>query len=191
MMKKIFLKIASNLIRLDCKLVRRTPPKVLCPKSGKGILEAYVKREKGIRAFLRFKKKIARFGITTQRGPPAPQITNTVQQIYNITFNEAEPTVAAIIYMYVEPDFRSMGLGELALDVISAIHAIQRCDFTVLVADDNGSGKLVDWYSKNNFEKAPLLQEVMGSPDGKFGATMIRPTAVSNNFYDECNIKWW
>jgi len=141
-------------------------------------------------ALLPFKKKIARFGITTHRGPPAPQITSTVEQVYNITLN-VEPGVAAIIYMYVEPDYRSTGLGELALEVISSIHAFQRCDFTILVADDNGSGKLIEWYRTNGFEKAPLLQEMMGSPDGKFGATMIRPTSVSQSFYDDCKIKWW
>ena len=139
---------------------------------------------------LPFKKKIARFGITTHRGPPAPQMRTTMKQVYNIT-TDIDPGVAAIIYMYVEPEYRSAGLGELALEVISSIHACQRCDFTILVADDDGSGKLVEWYLAHGFEKAPLLQDLMGSPGGKFGTTMIRPTSISPDFYDDCHLQWW
>jgi len=46
--EKSVLKVASNLIRLDCKINKKTPPKVLCPKSGQAVLEAYTKRKKGI-----------------------------------------------------------------------------------------------------------------------------------------------
>ena len=47
-MERGMLKVASNLIRFDCKLKGQTPPKVLCPKSGKAVLEAYVKQDQGI-----------------------------------------------------------------------------------------------------------------------------------------------
>lgn len=187
---KGLLKVASNLIRLDCKLKGKTPPKVLCPRSGQAVLEAYVKQDKGIGALFSMKKKIARFGITTHRGPPAPEIISTIQQVYKNT-PMVQPGVAAIIYMFVEPEYRSAGLGEMALEIISSIHALQRCDFTILVADDDGSGKLIDWYSTNGFEKAPLMQDLMGSPGGTYGTTMIRPTIVSAEFYNECKVKWW
>lgn len=189
LIEKSILKIASNLIRLDCKLKKSTPPKVLCPKSGQAVLEAYVKRDKGIGALLPFKKKIARFGMTTRRGPSAPPIIATIQKVYNQSYSVMDPGIGAIIYMFIEPEYRSTGLGELALEVISSIHAIQGCDFTVLVADDDGSGKLVEWYSKNGFDEAPLMQELMGNPGGEYGITMIRPTCVSSNFYEQCNIK--
>lgn len=92
--------------------------------------------------------------------------------------------------MYIEPEYRSHGIGELALDVISSLHATQNCDFTILVADNDGSGKLVNWYLQNGFQLAPKLQNIMGSPDGIYGITMIRPTFASPEFYDNCQIRW-
>lgn len=40
--KKLMLKAAANIIRLDCFLKKRTAPKVLCPKGGQAVLEAFV-----------------------------------------------------------------------------------------------------------------------------------------------------
>lgn len=93
--------------------------------------------------------------------------------------------------MFVEPEYRKLGIGSLALEVISAIHSVQAVDFTVLVADDNGSGGLVRWYESNSFSKAPLMQEVLGSPGGQFGTSMIRPVSMREGFFEECHVKWW
>jgi GNAT superfamily N-acetyltransferase len=164
------------------------------------------------------KKKIARFGITTSRGPSSdesecvavdcpeiictpthfsfshampPTVDTTIRELYNINPRPLSATIAAIIYMFVEPEYRTLGVGSLALEVISAIHSVQAVDFTVLVADDNGSGGLVRWYESNGFSKAPLMQNVLGSPDGKFGIAMISPVSVKEGFFDEVQIKWW
>jgi len=177
--RKFLLRMGANLIRLDCQLKGQDPPLVLCPKGGSAVLEAYYQNT-----------KIARFGITTQRGPSAPPIEETVQDIYNIQqLPLGGVGSGAIIYMFVEPPYRSKGVGELALEVIAAIHAVQNCDFTMLVADDNGSGKLVQWYETNGFTKAPKLQNLMGSPNGQFGVSMIAPT--NNMLSTSCRIKWW
>lgn len=187
--EKVVFKLSSNLIRLDCLLRKQKVPKILCPKGGRAVLEAYVKKERGINAVLGRKQKVARFGITTQRGPPSADIIAAIQSTYNKSFED--PGVAAIIYMFVEPEFRSRGLGKLALEVISSIHATQLCDFTVLVADDNGSGKLVKWYKNNGFSTAELLQDSLGSPAGVNGIAMIRYTRVANDFMERCEISWW
>ena len=91
--------------------------------------------------------------------------------------------------MFVEEAFRSRGVGALALDVISTIHSIQGCDFTLLVADDDGSGNLIRWYEEQGFSRAPLLQDLLGSPGGQFGVAMIAPT--KNEIDAACRIKWW
>jgi hypothetical protein len=59
----------------------------------------------------------------------------------------------------------------------------------MLVSDDNGSGKLVDWYEQNGYSKAPKLQEMLGSPDGIHGVSMIAPTNQILPY--DCKIKWW
>lgn len=93
--------------------------------------------------------------------------------------------------MYVEPTYRNRNVGSLALNVISAIQSVQAVDFTVLVA--SGDEGLVEWYERNGYVRAPLLQEAMGSAGGEFGVTMIAPVGVgaTEGFFDECNLKWW
>eukprot|EP00521_Asterionellopsis_glacialis_P016881 CAMPEP_0195303306 /NCGR_PEP_ID=MMETSP0707-20130614/32581_1 /TAXON_ID=33640 /ORGANISM="Asterionellopsis glacialis, Strain CCMP134" /LENGTH=272 /DNA_ID=CAMNT_0040366811 /DNA_START=48 /DNA_END=866 /DNA_ORIENTATION=- len=179
-LRQVLVRLGANLIRLDCLWKGQDPPLVLCPKvGGTAVLEAHYQHT-----------RIARFGLTTQRGPSAPPIEETVQEIYDI---QQLPLggigAAAIIYMVVEPPYRRLGVGTLALEVIAAIHAIQGCDFTMLVADDNGSGKLVQWYETNGFTVAPQLQTLMGSPDGQFGTSMIAPTKESLS--TSCRIQWW
>ena len=93
--------------------------------------------------------------------------------------------------MFVEPDYRSRNVGSLALEVVSAIHYVQAVDFTVLVADDNGSGGLVRWYETHGFSQAPMLQNILGSPDKQNGIAMISPVQIKEDFFEQCVIKWW
>ncbi|KAL7488258.1 hypothetical protein ACHAW6_013842 [Cyclotella cf. meneghiniana] len=179
------LKIGANILRLDSKLKGRSLPPVLCPKGGRAVLEAYYK-EPGKR-----KKKIARFGITTARGPSCNEIDTTIRELYKINPQPLSVAIGAIVYMFVEPGYRKLGIGSLALEVISAIHYVQAVDFTVLVADDDGSGGLVRWYENNGYSRAPLMQNVLGSPDGKYGVAMICPVSVRNDFFQQCRVKWW
>ena len=137
------------------------------------------------------KKKIARFGITTSRGPPCKEIDETIEDVYDMKVSPGSAGTAAIIYMFVEPEYRKNGIGELALEAIAAIQCVQNCDFTVLVADDNGSGKLIKWYEENGYSKAPKLQAIFGSPNQEYGVTMIRPTQVRADIFSKCKIKWW
>jgi hypothetical protein len=182
-LKKLWLRLAANLIRLDCKIMGKDVPVVLCPKGGQAVLEAYYRPASSSKH-----AKIARFGFTTESGPSIPPIRQTVHEIYGLD-PKLMVRVGAIIYMFVEEPYRKKNVGVLALDVLSLIHAIQGCDFTVLVADDNGSGRLVEWYLENGYSIAPKLQECFGSPNELHGKTMIAPTC--GVLPSECFIKWW
>ena len=186
LLKRLAVRGASALIKADCLLRRKDPPPVLCPKGGQAILQAYHRPPGSLR-----RKQIARFGITTIRGPSAPPIEETVADLYGIEqFPLGGIGVAAIIYMFVEEEYRKRDIGVLALEVISAIHTVAGCDFTLLVADDDGSGKLVEWYERHGFSRAPKLQDMMGSPGGKFGVSMIAPTQLPEGFFQQVKIKW-
>jgi len=186
LLKRLAVRGASALIKADCLLRRRDPPPFLCPKGGQATLQAYYRPPGTLR-----KKQIARFGVTTVRGPSAPPIEETVTDVYSMEqFPLGGIGAAAIIYMFVEEDHRKRGVGELALQVISAIHAVAGCDFTLLVADDDGSGKLVEWYERHGFSRAPKLQDMMGSPGGRFGIAMIAPTQLPEGFFQQVKIKW-
>jgi GNAT superfamily N-acetyltransferase len=186
--QKLWLRFAANMIRLECKIKRQEPPLVLTPRTGQAVLEAYYRPSNTNSGISKKYVKIGRFGFTTERGPPAPPIQESVHDIYNLNTNTMVGT-AAIIYMFVEPEYRKKDLGTLALQVISLIHAIQGCDFTVLVVDDNGSGKLIDWYELKGYSKAPKLQNMLGSPNAINGITMMAPT---NRILPlGCHIQWW
>jgi hypothetical protein len=189
--RKIITRLAANLIRLDAIIKRVDPPLVMCPRGGQAVLEAYTTVKNPNKKGKRKGKlvKIGRFGITTESGPPVAAIQDTVSDLYGLNPIIMVRT-AAIIYMFVEPEYRQRETGTLALQVITLLHAIQGCDFTVLVADDNGSGKLVEWYQETGgYMLAPKLQDVFGSPDQKFGITMIAPT--NSVLPDDCKIQWW
>lgn len=177
MLDKIKIKAAAKAIRAELLLKNEPIPPILCPKGGKAELEGF-----------KDGKKIAKFGFTTIRGPSSPEIDETIQDLYGQTIF---PGIGAIIYMYVEPEFRKHGIGDLALEAIYAIQTVQNIDFIVLVANDDGSGRLISWYEKNGFSRAPKLQSSFGSPGGKYGVTMIRPTEVASDIFARCKIKWW
>ena len=194
LVEKLKLKAAAKAVRAECMMKDQPVPPVLCPKGGKAVLEAFDNRNSSknqIPIMGGKKRRIGKFGITTTRGPPAVLLDETIKDIYDVTPPINGAGVAAIIYMYVEPEYRKLGIGELALEAIAAIQIVQGCDFTVLVADDDGSNKLVAWYEKNGFSIAPKLQEMFGSPGGKYGVTMIRPTQVASDIFARCQIKWW
>mmetsp|Transcript_19724 Transcript_19724/g.29912 ORF Transcript_19724/g.29912 Transcript_19724/m.29912 type:complete len:250 (-) Transcript_19724:190-939(-) len=179
LVKRVMLRLTANAIRLDCFLKKQDLPFVLCPRGGQAVLEAYLEGE----------GKVARFGFSTIRGPPAPLIDETAEDLFGIKLEGRSVGSAAIIYMFVEPSQRKLGLGEMALVIISYIHATQGCDFTLLVADDDGSGKLVSWYEKYGFKKAPKLQNLLGSPNGEYGVTMM--AASQQKIPQNCKVKWW
>ena len=155
-------------------------PPILCPKGGKAELGCFRNGE-----------KIAKFGLTTSRGPSDPLIDETIQELYGVSSSFDGKGIGAIIYMFVEPKYRGKGVGILAMETIAAIQSVQGCDFTVLVADDDGSGKLIKWYEDFGYKQAPKLQKLFGSPDGMYGITMIRPTSVRSDIFARCQIKWW
>jgi len=178
--EKVKLKAAATAIRADLLLRDEPVPPILCPKGGKAELEGF-----------KDGKKIAKFGFTTSKGPSAPPIDETVEELYGVSSSIFGKSIGAIIYMFVEPEYRGRGIGSLALEAIAAIQTVQGCDYTVLVADDDGTGKLIMWYEDRDYMQAPKLQDLFGSSGGEFGLTMIRPTSVRSDIFARCQIKWW
>jgi len=197
LLQKLQWSLSGTLLRLQHQWQGREPPKLLFPLGGQAVLEAYVTADSN--------KKVGRFGILTKAGPSTVELEQAVRRIYHMDNNNVTPTLvvraAAIIYMFVEPDFRGRGLGRLALEAIAYLHAARGCDYTVLVADDKtvaaqnsddddeNQMKLVRWYERNGYTRAPELQDVLGSPDGVYGITMIAPTRPS--IPQDCVIQWW
>jgi GNAT superfamily N-acetyltransferase len=135
-------------------------------------------------------RRIGRFGFTIEAGPAIQELERALVHAYGGHRAYSVPmTAAALIYMYVEPEFRQRNLGTLALEVIQSLQSQAGCKYTVLVADDDGSGSLVDWYSQRGFIRAPGLQDVMGSPNAQFGTTMICKTD-NMCLPEDCNIQW-
>jgi GNAT superfamily N-acetyltransferase len=181
--RRIFLRLACNVLRLEFLIKGRQLPTVLCPRGGRVLLECYIKGSGRRRA-----ERIAKFGFTTEAGAPIAPIQDTVRDLYGRDPNILVRT-GAVIYMFVEPQYRKRNVGTLGLEVISLVQACQNLDFCVLVANDKGSGRLVSWYERHNFRRAPKLQDAFGSPNAVFGVTMIAPT--TKQVPDNCTLQWW
>jgi GNAT superfamily N-acetyltransferase len=134
------------------------------------------------------RRRIGKFGFTTDPGAPIPPLQETVKDLYGRD-PEILVRTGAIIYMYVEPEYRKRNVGALALEVISLVQACQNLDFTVLVANDKGSGRLIEWYEDRGFRRAPRLQDAFGSPGAVYGVAMIAPTR--RHLPDFCTLQWW
>jgi GNAT superfamily N-acetyltransferase len=136
--------------------------KIVFPDTPVVVLEAWDRRQP--------QQQIGRFGIMVRLGPSTPELVSalsrvtTNKQLYSSSVmadndhnHHNVVAAAAIIYMYVEPSFRSRGLGALALQVIRYLHGdVLNCDYTILVADDKSSPteqrqKLVQWYNRQGF----------------------------------------
>jgi GNAT superfamily N-acetyltransferase len=150
---------------------------------------------------------IGRFGIVPDAGGSAPP--EAIQQAAGrLTVSTSEMLrAAAIIYMFVEPKYRGRSVGSLALAVISHIHASRGCHCTVLVANDSQArqkasfdanakldtnhvdDRLVQWYERHGFIRAPELQDLLGSPHGIYGITMMAPTLFQSDA--PFRIQWW
>lgn len=169
---------SANLLRLNYQRKNEKVPFIILPPGEQMLLEAWYEGE-----------KIGRFGITCQKGPSFPPIEETIREIYDVA-TAGGIGIAAVIYMFIEPEFRGRSIGKLALDIIAYIHASIGADFTVLVADDKSENEtLVNWYEHRGYSRAPKLQDFMGSPGGNFGITMIGPTRAEAPA--SCQIEWW
>ncbi|CAB9521239.1 expressed unknown protein [Seminavis robusta] len=172
--------VEANLMRMGYKEKQKEIPLIYFPLTwGQLLLEAW-----------KDDKRIGRFGITCNSGPSAPLIEETISDIYGPSAVSQDLGIAAIIYMFCEPEYRGRSIGVLALEVISLIHHTIGCNYTLLVADDKSdSGTLVNWYERHGYSRAPKLQEFMGSPGGQFGVTMIGPT--NDGVPEDLCIEWW
>jgi len=138
--------------------------------------------------------RIGRFGFTAQSGPPLPlssETWNRVGRTDEVAADDVPPqySSAATLFMSVDHLFRGNGIGRRAHQIISYVQAQQDCDLTVLIANDDGSGKLVRWYKQQGFVEAPELQSVLGSPERKFGVAMVARTNKQDGL--PCRVKWW
>ena len=145
--------------------------------------------------------RLGRFGIVTEPGPVVPPpLSAAIQRIYGGHREDDDDIRAgAIVYMYVEPEYRGQDIGSVALaQVLPAIQRSCSGTHTLLVAndktparrretrttdeedgynhdddDDSGDRKLVQWYQRHGYHVADELQDMLGSPNGIYGIAMI------------------
>jgi len=175
---RVYFLLAARILRAYLQITKRKLPSVVCPAGELCQIEAW---NNG--------KLVGRFGITTQPGPSFPVIVRQASKLFPKQRIPDVIRTGAVQYMVVEPEYRKRNIGSLALQVIAYVHAFQNCDFCMLVADDKGSGRLVEWYERHGFQRAPMLQDFLGSPDGRFGITMMGFTNATLPI--SCKIEWW
>jgi len=79
--------------------------------------------------------------------------TSNLDEILREEFNETQSNlpIAIFVYMWVDPEFRGNGFGDYLLQRVIK-QCIERKDkYMIIVHDDNGSGRLIEYYKKRNF----------------------------------------
>jgi hypothetical protein len=106
-------------------------------------------------------KPLAKVGIRTSSVPGQGGMEDFIRTLFN-DFNdktakerEASMKLGLLVYMWVAPRWRGMNLGEMLLGL-----AVEQCTnkgdkYMLCVHDDQGSGKLVEWYRQRNFYDLP------------------------------------
>jgi GNAT superfamily N-acetyltransferase len=95
------------------------------------------------------KRVIAKVGIR----PVAASSTSMdklIKEIYHITDRKAFQ-ICVLVYMWVDPIFRAQNIGIKLIERAKDYCNIHNYEYILLVHDDNGSGKLIDYYRKNGF----------------------------------------
>lgn len=59
--------------------------------------------------------------------------------------------VGLFVYMWITPSLRRRNLGDILLEKGKGLCAEFGANFMILVHDDNGTGKLIDYYSNRGF----------------------------------------
>jgi len=67
--------------------------------------------------------------------------------------------VAFMVYMFVQSQFRKRGLGEVLLGELMAECRALGATIMLLVHDDNGTGRLLKYYTERGFKSCPSLVE--------------------------------
>lgn len=131
-----------------------------------------------------------------------PELEDTVRKIYhnNKSNQNHDPLrAAAILYMFVEPEFRGRNIGQQALRIIAYLHHVAGCNYTILIADDQQrdtttttrTGRLVRWYERSGYTIAPDLEDMMGTARGTLGVPMIAPVHESSELPEGVFLEWW
>jgi GNAT superfamily N-acetyltransferase len=96
-------------------------------------------------------KPIARVGMR-----PEPASSESMDQHIHEWFDvelEKNVPVGILVYMWVDPSFRGLGMGLSLLNCVKDRCRLKGMKYLLIVHDDNGSGKLVRYYKQQGFKE--------------------------------------
>lgn len=104
--------------------------------------------------FLRW-KPIAKTGFKSKNFTKE-HMTNYINSLYSINMTQERNdsiSVAIFVYMWINPKLRGISLGHKLLELaIDEIKCRKLGDYMLLIHDDNGSGKLIEYYKSYGFK---------------------------------------
>lgn len=99
-------------------------------------------------------------------------ITTSIEmdELIQATFNESDESdefkesrarsVALMVYMWVSPELRGLSYGDLLLsNIITEARSSLEAEYLLIVHDDNGSGKLINYYKDRGF--IPIFDKIL------------------------------
>lgn len=93
--------------------------------------------------------------------------SNEMDELIEATFNESDEfkestarSVALMVYMWVSPELRGLSYGDLLLsNIITEARSSLEAEYLLIVHDDNGSGKLINYYKDRGF--IPIFDKIL------------------------------
>ena len=100
-------------------------------------------------------KPLAKVGIRTRSVPSQGSLEEYIKRQFDDSESDLSLKLGLLVYMWVAPKWRGRKLGDMLLSI-----AVEQClskgdKYMLCVHDDEGSGKLVEWYKQRCFEVVP------------------------------------
>ena len=100
-----------------------------------------------------FFKPACKCGMRCTTFPATASLIKAIKKSYNIEKKENIniTMISLMIYMYVSEKYRSQNIGTVLLNILISKSIELHANYLLLVVDDNGSGKLIDYYRNKGF----------------------------------------
>ena len=97
-------------------------------------------------------KPACKCGMKCTTFPATASLVKVIKESCNIEKNDRNITmISLMIYMYVSEKYRKQNIGSTLLDILISKSIELHANYLLLVVDDNGTGKLFDYYKNKGF----------------------------------------
>lgn len=118
---------------------------------GLGLFIHFMNKHEVIRKIISvFYKPIAKCGIRSYTKPASGSMNRLINELF---LDNKMAVVSMMVYMYVTSTYRQLDIGSILLQYIINEGKMLQATYLLLVADDNGSNRLIKYYERKGFKE--------------------------------------